>query len=174
MRFAVEMMTRGVDFPRYRRVYFSEPFNRCVVSEANLLERTLLECESLADGRERRRMRVVPRLELPKLLVPLLQGHAVHYEEVSLFDPSTRSAELEVHTIAGDRLRVGARVEFIEQSDGVRACFDCHAQVRVFGLASVVERHLAQEVTQRYALVERALQRFFDEGRERELNDAIN
>ena len=169
MRFTVEMMTRGVDFERFCRVYYSEPFNRCVVEEAELIERTLLESETLHDGRERRRTRVVPKVELPKLLRPLLQGHAISYEEVSVLDRATRSAELEVHSIAGHRLRVTAHAEFVEQSDGLRACFECHAEVRVFGLAHVVERHLAQEVTRRYALVELALQRFFDAGREREL-----
>jgi hypothetical protein len=166
MRFTVEMMTRGVDYARYRRAYFSEAFDRYVVDAANLLERTLLEQVTLPDGKERRRMRIVPRIELPSLLLQIMRGHRVQYEEVMLFDPLTRSAQLEVHTVAGDRVQVRADAQFIEQPEGVLMRIQCDAQVKLFAVGGAIERHLASEVTQRYALVERALQRFLDEGRD--------
>jgi len=166
MKFTVEMLTRGVDYARYRRAYFSEAFNCYVVPAANLSERTLIEHATLPDGREHRRMKIVPRIELPKLLQQILQGHRVQYEETMLFDPQARTARLEVHTLAGERLRVSADAQFIERQDGVLMRIQCDAQVRLFGVGTAIERHLVGEVTQRYALVERALQQFLDEGRD--------
>jgi hypothetical protein len=170
VKFTVEMRTRGVDYARYLRAYFSDEFNRYVVPAANLTQRTLLEHVTLPDGKERRRMQIVPRLELPKFLLPILQGHTVRYEESMLFDPRTRRAQLEVHTVAGDRLRVSADAEFIELPDGVLMRIQCDAQVQLFGIGGAIERHLVKEVSQRYALVERALQRFLDEGLDLERN----
>jgi hypothetical protein len=117
MKFTVEILTRRVDYSRYRRAYFSEAFNRYLVPAANLLERTLLEHVTLPDGKERRRMKIVPRIELPQLLLRVLQGHTVQYEETMLFDPEARTARLEVHTRAGDRVRVSAEAQFIEQPE---------------------------------------------------------
>ena len=37
MKFLIDLMTHGVDYERFRRVYFSEPFNLELVSAIDLL-----------------------------------------------------------------------------------------------------------------------------------------
>jgi len=65
-------LTRGVDYPRFRQLYHSERFNREVAAEANLVERSLQEYVTEASGKERRRVRVVPRVNLPPVIQRLL------------------------------------------------------------------------------------------------------
>src|SRR5271165_2871113 len=98
MKFAVDIMTRGVDYPRFRRVYHSEEFNREVALAAKLKERTLLEHVKLADGKERRRVHLVPHIALPGAIQKLFQGQPFSYDEVTVFDPQTRSATFAIET----------------------------------------------------------------------------
>jgi|SRR5580700_8592169 hypothetical protein len=72
MKFVVEILTRGVDYPRFRQLYHSERFNLEVAAEANLVERSLQEFVTEAGGTERRRVRVVPRVNLPPVIQRLL------------------------------------------------------------------------------------------------------
>ena len=168
MKFTVDMLTRGVDFERFKKAYWSDAFNSVVVAEANLIECTVCEHVTLPDGKLRRRIRVVPRMELPTTLLKFLEGHTIRYEEVMLLDPVARKARLDVHTIAGDLLQVGADADFIEQPQGLLMRLQTEANVKLFGVSGMIERHLANEVRSRYVLVGQALQRFVDAGRDLE------
>jgi hypothetical protein len=165
MKFVVEIVTQGVDYPRFRRAYHSEEFNQQVAKEANV-ERTLQEFVTLPDGKERRRVLVVPRIAaLPGAFQTLLNGSPVRYEEITVFNPATRTASFAVESPAGDKLNVTGEARFLDADGGVRLRFEGHVEVRLFGLGTLVERFVVREVTARYALIERLLQKFVDERR---------
>jgi hypothetical protein len=165
MKFAVEIMARGIDFPRFRQVYYSEEFNREVAEAVKLKERTQQEYVRLPDGRERRKVRVVPRANLPTVFQKLLNGRPLHYEETTVFDPTTRSATFHVDSAAGEKVQVTGLVRFVEEPTGVRVLFEGEAAVKVFGVGGLAERYIVNEVKGRYEVIQTLLQKFIDEGR---------
>jgi hypothetical protein len=165
MKFAVEIVARGIDYPRFRQVYYSEEFNRDVASAVKLKERTQEEYVKLPDGRERRRVRVVPRANLPASFQKLLNGKPLSYEETTVFDPTTRSATFAIESAAGETVQVTGLAQFIEEPGGMRVRFDGEARVKIFGLGALAERFIVSEVKGRYDVIQRLLQKFIDEGR---------
>ena len=99
----------------------------------------------------------------------LIGDHAVQYDEVTLFDPHTRTAQVLVHSLADKVLRVSADARFVDEPGGaVGLHVQGEVKASLFGLGGFIERHVSAEVTARYAKVERALQRFVDEHRDRD------
>jgi len=173
MNFAVEIVTRGVDYTRFRRVYNSEEFNREVATAAKLKERTLIEHTRLADGKERKRVRIVPSISLPATIQKLFPDGQFSYEEVTVFDTQSRSATYAIETAAADKINVNGLATYIEENGGVRLHFEGEANVKIFGVGSFIERYLIGEVKSRYELVQRLLQAFVDEGRDTNLTPSI-
>jgi hypothetical protein len=170
MKFEIEIVARGIDYPTFRRVYYSEEFNHDVAEAVKIKERTQLEHVTLPDGKERRRVHIVPRANLPTAMQKLLNGQSISYEETTIFDPATRSATFAIQSPAGDRIRVDGLARFLEEPDGVRLRFQGDAQVKIFGVGGMIERYIVNEVRSRYEVVERLLQRFIDEGRNAKLS----
>ena len=168
MKFTIDLFARGVDYPRFRDVYFSQAFNREIMAAINLQERTTVEHVVAHDGKERMRVRVVPRIALPGPILKLMENNPVSYDEITVFDPATRRASLAIETPAGDIVQVAGSASLLDEVDGVRLRFEGEARVRLIGIGSMIERFLVDEVRQRYALVEKAIQRFIDEGRDHE------
>jgi hypothetical protein len=166
MKFVVEIITRGVDYPRFRRAYHSEAFNQEVAAAANLREPSVQEFVTDPDGKERRRVRIVPHVSLPSALEKILSGRPISYEEITVFNPATRSATFTIESTAGDKVSVTGEARFTEEPSGVRLRFEGKAEVKAFGFGGIAERYLVREVKARYELVERLLQRFVDEGRD--------
>ncbi len=168
MKFTVELLTRRVDYLRFRQVYFSEKFNQEVMRAVNLLERSTQEHVTAADGTEHIRVRMVPKVALPGPIAKLLGNNLISYHELTVFDPQARHARFAIESPAGDTVQVTGDVRFLDELDGVRLRFEGDARVKVFGLGGIIERFLISEVKTRYGLVEQALQRFVDEGRDLE------
>lgn len=166
MNFTVSMTTRGVDVARYQQVFFSEDFNREVVAAVNLKQRVIREQLTQADGAQYTRVRVVPKVALPSPITKLVEGHEIFYDEIMVFDPASRSARFAIESLAGDRVQVTGIVRFIEETDHVACHFEGEARVNVFAIGGLIERFIVSDVRKRYALVERALQRFVDEARD--------
>ena len=118
MKFVVEIVVRGIDYPSFRRVYYSEEFNGDVAEAVKLKERIQLEHDTQPDGKERRRVRVVPRVSLPAAVQKLLNGQPISYEEITVFDPATRSATFAVETPAGETVQVTGLARFHEEGGG--------------------------------------------------------
>lgn len=164
MHFNVELFAKNATFDRVRELYFSPAFDDAVAQAANLLERKQRERTVNPDGTERMRIRIVPRVALPSAIQKLLKGQAIHYDEITVFDPKARRATLSIRSIAGRSVQVNGTVDFIEERGGVRLRFDGDAQVKIFGVGSMIERYLVSEVKARYGAVEPVLQRFVDAG----------
>jgi len=165
MNFAVEIAARGIDFPSFRRVYYSEEFNQEVAEAVKLKERSQKEFVTQPDGKERRRVHVVPRVNLPAAVQKLLNGQSISYDEITVFDPATRSATFAVESMATDTIQVTGLVRFLEDAGNVKVMFDGEAKVKVFGLGGFIERYIVGEVKSRYDHVQRLLQEFIDQGR---------
>ena len=163
MKFTVNIRARGVDYARFREIYFSESFNREIVRAVGLQKRATTEHHIARDGKERMRVRVVPRLALPAVIGNLVAGHVVSYDEVTVFDPATRQAALSIETAAGEIVQVRGRAALLEGPGGVELRFAGEANVHFLGLGRLIERFLVGEVTRRYRLVEQALQRHIDD-----------
>src|SRR5271166_2588012 len=132
MEFAVEIVTQGVDYARFRRVYNSEEFNREVAHAAKLKERTLVEYVKLPDGKEQKRVRIVPNLTLPGAVQKLFPGGEFNYDEVTVLDPVSRTATYANETRAGDTIQVTGLARYLEEGNGVRLRFEGQAKVKVF------------------------------------------
>lgn len=165
MKFAVEIVARGIDYPRFRQVYYSEEFNKEVAATVGLRERTQEEYVKLPDGKERRKVRVVPRASMPAAFEKLLNGRPLHYVETTVFDPTTRKATFDVESAAGEKVQVTGLAQFIEEPGGMRLRFEGEAQVKVFGVGALAERYIVGEVKGRYEVIQRLLQKFIDDGR---------
>jgi hypothetical protein len=173
MNFSVEIVTHGVDYTRFRRAYNSEQFNREVAKAANLQERTLLEHVKEPDGKERKRIRIVPHISLPAAVQKLFPNGQFSYDEVTVLDTQARTATYAIETPIGDKIQVTGRARYLEEGGGVRLVFEGEAKVKIFGVGSLVERYLVGEVTARYKLVEGLLQTFINEGRDVSLTPSI-
>jgi Protein of unknown function (DUF2505) len=166
MKFVVEIVVRGIDYPSFRRIYYSEEFNGEVAQAVKLKERVQLEHVTQPDGKERRRVRVIPRVSLPAAVQKLLNGQPISYEEITVFDPATRSATFVVENPAGETVQVTGLARFVEENGGVRLHFEGEAQVKVFGIGGIAERYIVNEVRSRYEVVARLMQQFVDDGRD--------
>jgi hypothetical protein len=173
MNFAVEIVTRGVDYTRFRRVYNSEEFNREVAQAAKLKERSLVEHTKTADGKEHKRVRITPNIALPGPVQKLFPEGQFSYEEVTVLDPQSRTATYAIETTVGDKIQVTGLAKYIEESGAVRLRFEGEANVKMFGVGTMVEKYLIGEVKTRYELVQRLLQAFVDEGRDTNLTPSI-
>jgi hypothetical protein len=164
MKFAVEIVVRGIDYPTFRRVYYSEEFNAQVALAAKLKERFQIEHVVLPDGKEKRRVHVVPRAKVPLAVQKLLNGKEISYEETTVFDPKTRSATFAVLSPAGETVQVTGVARFLEEPGAVRLAFDGDATVKVFAIGGMAERYIINEVKSRYDVVAELFQKFIDEG----------
>ena len=165
MKFAVEISVRGIDYPTFRRVYYSEEFNKQVAEAVKLKERYQLEHVVLPDGKERRRVHVTPRAQVPGPVQKILNGQNIAYEETTVFDPKTRSATFSIESAAGETVKVTGLARFVEETGGVRLIFEGDAAVKVFAIGGIAERYIIGEVKGRYETMERLLQQFVDEGK---------
>jgi hypothetical protein len=168
MKFDVDVHARGVDYARFSRVYFSERFGRELLRVADLIDRTVHENVLLPDGKRRMRVSITPRVHVPAALRALVAGYAIRYEETCVFDMARRSADYDVQTMAGHLLRVNAQGHFSDTQQGVRLRITTEVVVGIPLLGARLERMVAQETIQRYALVEHALQEYLDAGRDAE------
>jgi hypothetical protein len=96
----------------------------------------------------------------------LLNGQPISYEEITVFDPATRSSSFEVESSAGDKIQVTGTARFFEENGGVRLRFEGDAAVKVFGIGGIAERYIVNEVRSRYDVVATLLQKFVDDGRD--------
>jgi hypothetical protein len=165
VKFDVQIAVRGIDYQRFREIYYSEELNQAVATEAKLKERTILEVGKLPDGKEKRRTRIVPNVNLPGPLQGLLNGQPLSYEETTVFDPKTRTATFEIQSPATDKVHVKGTARYLEEPGGMRVVFDGEATVKVFGIGGLAERYIVGEVRSRYEIVSRLMQQFVDERR---------
>lgn len=164
MLFDIRLVTRRVDYARFSRVFYAEPFQRELAQAIQLKERTLRERTLLPDGRERIVIHISPRVELPAMIAKLAEGYSVGYEETIVFDPSARRASSTIQTPGGDRLHVAAETLFSEDAVGVHTHILLSVRVRLLGVGGVIERFVFNETRRRYEVVERFLQQYVDEG----------
>lgn len=162
MKLVIEMVTRRVDFERFRTVYYSEAFNNEVVAAVNLKERTIREQQTLPDGKERMRTYIVPRVDLPGVISKLVGDTMIAYEELTIYDPATRHATVDVSSAGGDLIKVHATSQFTEQPDGIHTHIEIQVDVKIFGIGGMIERFIAAETKKRYDTVELTLQKFVD------------
>jgi Protein of unknown function (DUF2505) len=173
MKFSVEIVARGIDYPSFRKIYYSEEFNHEVAEAVKLKERVQLEHVTLPDGREKRRVRVVPRATLPAPFLKLLNGREISYEEITVFNPATRSSSFVVENPAGETIQVSGEAKFLEEPEGVRVVFEGEAKVKMFGVGGLIERYIVGEVKARYEHIERLLQAFVNDGRAQKLTPLV-
>jgi hypothetical protein len=165
MKFAVEITAKGIDFPKFREIFYSDEFNEELAEALKLKERSQLEVVIQPDGKERRRVHIVPR-GLPAPVQKLLGGGgSFGYDEVTVFDPETRRAAFVVETPGTDAVQITGEARFFEEVDRVRLRFEGEAKVKVFAIGGVVERHIVSEVKSSYEQIERLLQQFIEQGR---------
>lgn len=173
MKAVIETLTRGADCARFRHIFYnSEAFNQELIATAHLKERVVREHVQLPDGKERSRLYIVPRVDLPAVIEKVVAGYAVAYEEVSLFDPGTRTANVAIHTPASELLHVSAVTRWLDEPQGVRMQIELDVHVKLFGVAGIIERFMISETRKRYEILERAMQKFVDEGHGRDVSQA--
>jgi len=163
MQCVIDMLTRGVDYARFQRAYFSDEFSLALVSAADLAERSVRERTQLPDGKQRICLHIVPRVHLPPWAAKLARGYSFGYDEETVLDPGSRRASSVVRTPARDLLRVSAETLFTEKLEGVHTRIELTLHARLPGFSGMIERFAARETEDRYRIVERTLQKFVDE-----------
>jgi hypothetical protein len=164
MKFSVEIVGRGADLERIRKIYFSQEFADEIAKAANLVERKQLEHVQEPDGKERTRTHVVPNIGLPAAVQALLKGQVVSYDEIVIYDPSSHAATFSIRSLAGKTVQVNGQIRFLEEPNAVRLRFEGEARIHLFGVGGMLERFLVREVTERYARAEQVLQAFIERG----------
>lgn len=167
MTCVIEMLTRNVDSARLSRVLYSEAFNRELMTAIDLKERVVRERSEQPDGKLLLRTYIAPRVDIPAVIEKLVKGHTVGYEETIMFDPAARHARSSIVTPVGDVLQVAAETSFSDTPQGVRTRIELKVKVKMFGVGGMVEKFVCNETQKRYVIVERELQRYIDEGRDR-------
>lgn len=160
---SLEIRSARVDFERFRSVYFSEEFNLLAMKAAQLRERVLEHEEQLVDGRELRRVKMVPDVALPRAIASMVGSNVIAYREVSIFDPIARVAQLNIESLAGDAIKVGGQARFIEAGEGVTMRFEGSVKVSIFGLGGMIEKIIVKQVRDRYRAIEGVLQQYLDD-----------
>ena len=163
MRYTIDQELRCESVERFAAVYFSETFNEGVARELGLKERRLVEEELVEGERVRRRVRMIPSVQLPGALKKLIGDHEINYDEVSIYDPKSHEVEFYIDSAARDRLEVKGIIRFLETASGVRRLIDCEADARVFGVGGLIERLIESEVKRSYETIAKVMQRYLDE-----------
>lgn len=163
MKFDVELRAPGLKVDRFIEVYYSTEFQARVIPIAKLRAREQVELTQLPDGRRRRRVRMVPDVDVPRPLRSLLEGEEIEYFEVTHYDPATRSATFDVESRAGDKLVVRGLVRFSDEERHARLHFTGEVRCSLFGVGGAVERYVAGEVAARYGRVQLALETYLRE-----------
>jgi hypothetical protein len=162
VRYTVDQTFRCESVERFAEVYFSDDFNNAVAAEIGLKERRLVELEELGDGRVRRRVRMIPSVELPKALRKLIGDAVITYDEVSTYDPARQETSYWVDSAVKDRVQVSGTIRFIAAEGGVRRVIDSEVKARVFGLGRVIESLVKNEVQKGYVVIGRFMQDYLD------------
>lgn len=166
MKFRIEHRFTGVDVDRFVEIYYSEAFNQSVAPISGMKERRLVEESTDGDGKIHRRVRLVPAVPIPAAFEKLIAGRAVTYDEVSVYDPKTKTARYRIDHKAGDRLRAEGTNTFVQDGPGaVKRIIDGEVEVRVFGVGALVERFIENEVKKGYDAIASFLQGWIDRHR---------
>ena len=164
MRIVIDQTFERVDLERFIATYFSEAFNNGAASVLGLRERRLVELRTDDDGKEHRRVRMVVDVDLPRPVRLLIGDADISYDEVSTYDPKSRTVDYVIESAAQDRVHVGGRIFFEEAgADRVRRRIEGEVRVRVPGLSGVIERIVRREVKKSYQKLAVYMQRFLDE-----------
>jgi hypothetical protein len=163
MKYTIDQEFRCESVERFAAVYFSETFNEVVAIELGLKERRLVEEEPVEGERVRRRVRMIPSVQLPGALKKLIGDHEINYDEVSTYDPKSHALEFYIDSAARDRLEVKGTIRFVKTASGVRRLIDCEANARVFGVGGLIERLIESEVKKSYETIAKVMQRYLDE-----------
>lgn len=163
MKYTIDQTFRCESLTFFREVYFSEAFNQAVARDLGLKERTLLEERVGDDGRRKRRVRMVPAVQLPAAIQALIGDHELSYDEVSVYDPANDEVEYFIDSAARERLTVRGNIRFSAAPRGVRRVIEGEVSAKVFGLGGVIERLVQSEVEKSYERIARFMQRYLDE-----------
>lgn len=166
MKFRIEHRFTGVDVDRFVEIYFSEAFNDAVAPISGMKERRLVAQTTDDQGLVHRRVRLAPAVPIPAPLERVVAGRAITYDEVSVYDPRTKSARYSIDHKAGDRLRAEGVITFLADGpDAARRVIDGEIDVRIFGVGALVERFIETEVKKGYDAIGRFLQGWIDSHR---------
>jgi Protein of unknown function (DUF2505) len=160
----IEMFTRRIAYTRFVNVFYSEAFHRAIMNAVHLKERTERERTLQPDGKERIRVYVQPRVEMPALIEKLTSGYTIGYEETIELDVAARRARVTVQNPGP--LHISADIRFAEEAEGIRTFIELWVQVKILGVGAVAERFVANEIRKRYEVVETELQHYLDERRD--------
>jgi hypothetical protein len=164
-------MTQRVDYERYARANDTAAWNAVIMRAHKLRERTLIEAHWRPDGRQHKRVRIVPDVPdtiVPEKYRPELAGRGIWYDEVTLYDPRERSADVTIESPAGERVRARGLARCIERDGGVLMCFEGEVSVKLVGMGAMIEKLVVAEVQRRYLEVGQLLQDFLDRGLDRD------
>lgn len=158
----IDQTFTGCSVEEFAAVYFSEDFNTAVAPIAGMKERTLEEMTVLDDGREVRRVKMVPSVNLPKPVQKLTGGADIVYYEVSTYDPKTKTVLYEIDSEAKDTIDVRGKISFLPDNGGVRRLIEGTVKVSIFGLGGIIEKLIENEVKKGYDKIAAFMQTYID------------
>ncbi len=146
----IDQTFRGCTVEEFAAVYFSEDFNTAVAPHVGMKVRALESLEVLEDGKEVRRVKMVPSVNLPKPVQKLTGGADIVYYEVSTYDPQTQTVDYKIDSDANDTVDVRGRISFLPAGSGTRRLIEGTVKVSIFGLGGIIEKLIENEVKKGY------------------------
>ncbi len=131
----------------YWKVFLDEAFTKALILE----ELGFKQFEVLEKTETTRRLRIVPKLTMPKAVQKLL-GDSFGYEEVAMLDrdKNTWTWHIEPNTLAGKLFTSGVfRLEPAGQ-DSCRRIDEAKVEAKVFGLGKIIESSTDKQVREAF------------------------
>lgn len=150
MKFSVEHVMQGVSLLEYETLYFDEDFNVALCQSVSL-QRELLE-RTLQDNHIHRAVRVGAQREIPKPVAKILGSDRIEYVEHVEYTMGSFFGHW--HTISSlltDKITSEGTFKFVAEGHNVKRIVDGEVCVKIFGLGSVIEKHIIADVEQSYA-----------------------
>lgn len=134
------------------KIFFDPEYNDALFKQhLGFTEYEVLELDRKEDGSVTRRVRAVPKAEVPKAVKKVI-GDSVGYTEVGRFDPRTRRFHVEViPNAAADKIKTKLSMWVEPRGDKhVERFVEVENEVKIFGVGKVVEGVIEKQTRDNY------------------------
>jgi hypothetical protein len=165
MKFEIVHTFKNVTVDQYIKLFFDDAFNDALRATASLKSREVLEKKE-ENGKLYRKVRVVPGVELPAAVKPLLKGGELSYLEITTMDFAKKVQSFETQVNITDKVKISGEVHFLPAPGGGvlrKLFFDVSASI--FGLSGIIEKSTRDQMLQTYDKIAVFTQKWIDDGK---------
>ncbi len=165
MKFEIVHTFKNVTVDQYIKLFFDETFNEALRATAALKSREVLEKKE-ENGKLYRKVRVVPSVDLPGAIKPMLKGGELSYLEITTMDWARKVQTFETQVNVTDKVKISGEVHFLAAPGGGvlrKLLFDVSASI--FGLSGIIEKSTRDQMIPTYDKIAAFTQKWIDDGK---------